>query len=72
MPVATRWQRLKSTGLVLIVSSLLTLFALLGLIGAIISHTDQGSAQPAVRHGGLMAPVTDPNDPGPGGGSVNK
>jgi len=65
--VANTWQRLKSTGLVLVVIGLLTLFALFGLLGTVLNHTGPGAVQPAVPHGGLMAPGG--SDPPTGGNS---
>lgn len=65
LPVAKAWQRLKSTGLVLVFIGMLTLLFLLALVGAVISHAPQAAVQPAVPHGGLIAPVTSGNDPGP-------
>lgn len=49
--VATHWQHLKHTGLVLVLISMLTLLVLLGVVGAGISHLHQG----AMPTGGLMA-----------------
>ena len=55
----TLWHHLKQTGLVLLLIAALTLLALLGVAATGMSHAQQG----AVPTGGLMAPLTDPNDP---------
>lgn len=64
------WQRVKHTGFVLVFIAVLTLLLLLALVGAVISHAPQGTAPRAVPHGGLMAPIDNPNDPPPNAGSI--
>lgn len=63
--IATLWQRVKHTGLVLIFVGVLTLFLLLTFVGAVISHAPQGAVSPAILHGGLIAPIGDTNEPPP-------